>query len=711
MNNGFKAIFRYYDGLNLSHTDIDITLSTINGRDLSISAQRDGFSGVVSEIKLDLEIQRGGAIEILKTIYEDYRVQGGVYGNVFVVLTIENKINKAFSVNLSTYSCSPIKFTVNIENPLLMDFINTNGDTEYLCPVGDIDSKVTLNYQAMDIACEAKYELPLSIQQENEYPSFKEEATIITCGIDFSSIIGFEGVSNWFFKSQRSTAINITKTLIGFPAQLSGLSFLSPSAIGNPSPLTFKMGFEVHLWMEENPSNVRFGVIETANYTISPTFPFENSVSYLGKTDKSAKDWDGVDVGRLHHYVSIVDAEMTLDTAGYTSLPEYTLGFICYSTNIIPKTSKARVKVKTFSKFKATWTQKSTGQQSSNITLSAVRIDALMNEIFKKAGKTNFMAIVELEEEFDNVPMLVASEDANGKINPAYHAKFADLIKMLHVMGYEYVIDESEHIIIFKRRHVIYDITEYTEIFPRNKANLQLSHDRDNTYSSLKIGYSKTDHDSITGKLDPVGVANFSTGRELPQSKILEMVSSVRADLFGLEYATWQRYKSDDNDKTDSDIFLVDCKQTGVRQYKVWDVIQVTCTDTVGNVAIFNNALRTPYASIMGINKDFLFSWAKKYTFADGEVYKDMPALYSANPMNYDGFSTLSTAERGNIVPLFKQMTLSLDYGSIDTPDFNKAYKVEFEGDVIYGFAKESEYNPITKRSNELNLIIRNIDD
>lgn len=712
MSNKFKAILRYYYRDNPTPNDIDITSKITNSMDIAISAQRDGFSGVVSEIQLDLELKRDSSIEILDEIYEDYCVQGDSYGDVFILMYVDYSLLKRFSVNLSTFSKTKTKFAVNIESPSLMNFIKSKGDTEFLCPVGEIPFKGIISYTPMQLHCNAMYQLPLNIRQEN-IGGDPGRVDVVTCSVSFSSIQGFGGISKLFCRSQNSVIKSIPKTGGAYDANQMGYSFLTLEQ-GKYSRITFIFDFTIHLWSNKKPSSVKFGVRNIGNY-LDPDLNFfiNGKVDYIEKEEEGATDWDGDDVSNMHHYKVVFKRGGVLQNYYALTRKNYSLLFECVSTS--PKT-KYIVKVEEFNRFSILWQQPHSG--TAGYGFRAVTIESLINKIFEKANRPNYKAIVELQEDFDNIPLLVAAEEAKGKDDAAYHAKLSDLIKMLKVMGYEYVIDmdEDDQRIVFKRRHAIYNISTPRKIEDFEKSDVRLSHDIDNTYSLLKIGFNKTKIDNPTATLDPVGVVNYSTGRELPQPKTLEMVSPIRADLFGLEACTWDREKLD-SEKTDTDIFLIDCSRYGGNNfdYYIWDKVVVEVIGDSGFRSTYKNALRTPFATVGGINRDFLFSWAKSYMFSDGDIYSDQLSLYVAKEgyeNNYlDRRWTLSYVVKEFLPPfesLFKQKYITLSFGVKNKVDFNGAFLVEFDGEEYYGFIKEYEYNPITKKAGDLKLIITN---
>lgn len=817
MINGFGVKVRYW--LNSSIGDVfekDITDLVVSTEDIAISAQRDWFSGCVAEVEMEFQVKKIDRTMFLRDVYADYRDKNGNYSDVFVDLYIDGTIIKTFTLNKATFAEYEFKYSFNLETPDLLNFMNSKGTFENKIDVKDLPTRQSFLYEPMRLACKATWTAPLSVAQVSEEKHGDSKQQICVLGLDFSKIEGVpDGRSIMFCRSQNADVYNEEQwsgSLNTFCVERSGCSFVqgkvgepeysdkydTDKPNNNPPPDTgqgellgmvrLRAKFSIGVWLKDehdtwfNLMLSSFNVSTNLGSTVRAVlWEHDSGMQDVGDfPNKDGKDWDDEDTSKYGTY-RFFDVEFDISDFPMTLNDNLVLYVYMDGKDFRAFDGDFRAKFRTFDYFEMTWEQKTSGYSGSTrkISMNADKIESVFNKIFEQNGYPNFKVNIFWDEPFDNIPLIVPAEELNGKgmmikegggandyESVSYHVKINDLMQLLQTMGYEYKIEQSGDItnLNFYRRHVLFSGTPIV-VSENEKADLMLSHDTENTYSQLKIGYSKNESDHPTGKLDPVGTAEYDTGLALPQASICEMISPIRADIFGMERLTWERY-SDGVDRENKDIFLIDCKKMNrnlygglvLEYYMLWDRICCRYYNSTTGVVEFYNALRTPYATVALNNADFLFSFSKEYKYVSGKAYKETPCGYYrkdawweknfgesntaylqrisahrlpnetdsqllARANSYTKKSAVLTPDtlinskstisdvkysdwQSAVSRLFYNMILQFKYGNRRYFDFNTPLQVEFLGHTYTGFVKEYEYSPIDKKANEVSLIL-----
>lgn len=96
--------------------------------------------------------------------------------------------------------------------------------------------------------------------------------------------------------------------------------------------------------------------------------------------------------------------------------------------------------------------------------------------------------------------------------------------------------------------------------------NLRISPANDYIYNNLKIGYPAQEYEDVNGRQE----FNNTHEYDLPVTRItktLEMISSYRADCYGIEFTRINlEGKSTTDDKSDNDVFLIHIKDTPIEE-------------------------------------------------------------------------------------------------------------------------------------------------
>ena len=724
----------------------DITDDIIGLENVAFSAQRDWFTGIISEIKIDMNVRRGANTKDLAQLYEDWLngemqetlttieviLYGGTRGSV-------KPVKKLFYVNFNTFKTYKHKYSFNLETPNILSWINSKGTHEAKIKVAKVGGLLSMDYAPMVLPCKAYWEGAKNVIQENKELTGNTNFEIVVLQLDFSKIEGVpEGQSILFCRQQMSNIYEAAwdggSSTPHFNADTPNCAFLSvsdnyPHAVDVHLDIDFTIAF----FLQSKDKDVkhflkiaRFNGGREVGDTIFETIPSQaggNSISeYLDRDTREYNTFTKIKV-EVNKDISLKRGEQLVMYIGVDAPNNWAIEFkgnvlVCYEE---------------FNKFEASWTQASTTINGGiTLPIDTVGIDDLFNATLEDLGAPeDYKVEIEWDEPFNNIPRLIAAESANRTADvaenepPFFHSKINDIMQCLQTMGYEYTVSEDQKKLIFKRRHKIFSEANL-EILPQSRVRNEYTyHDADNTYTRLKIGYQKSDIDNPVGKYDPVGVTIHETGIILSQAKECELVSPIRADVFGIEQLTWKQWKRG-VDREDNDIFLVDCVKSGTGKLKLWDKIHIAYI--VDNKPIkFYNALRTPLANIVLNNADLLFSFCDEYGYKSGNVYENnnVKAYYKLvenatfpDPSEgkrwlrlKDNFALADAKNREQglyIRPLFRRQLMKLSVGTLEMIDVNSPLLLprNEKGIRDVGFVKKYDYKILTNGGGELDVYL-----
>lgn len=233
----------------------------------------------------------------------------------------------------------------------------------------------------------------------------------------------------------------------------------------------------------------------------------------------------------------------------------------------------------------------------------------------------------------DNAYASVASdwdetENKNDEEIDSDGAKFNGLIPIQEgtTIGYDHLANNVGYV-------KIGDATPRAELHERGE--LELSTNAQMCYTKVVVGYDKEDYENLAGTNDPNSIFNYTTGYNADQDKSLEMTTKIRMDFYGMMYWLIRSY-SDDYDKTSDKTFCVDCKIGEHFEYEsygttrsgnmsIWDDVRVDAhivQDGYEADVTYYNAMRTPYALMMYMNRRLGLVFTNKLVFSKSANFK-----------------------------------------------------------------------------------------
>lgn len=727
-----------YKGLSLP---IDITDEIIGLENVAFSAQRDWFSGIISEIKIDMNVHKSENTKVLEILYEKWlnnepeenylvTIKVILYDNIEGIETVE----KIFYVNFNTLKNYRHKYAFNLETPNILSWINSKGTQEAKIKVKDVPDRLSMDYSPMVLPCKAIWNGAKGIVQDSKELTGTTHYQIVVVQLDFSRIEGVpEGQSILFCRQQMAQIFEAEWDGGGatpyFDANKNNCAFLS-STVDGYTEVHLNIKFLLAFFLMDKREDTKYNlIIAKFNGKKQTEIIYEtqekvaalnpNSISlYQGRNTSDYPTSDYFDV----EYEGTVFLARGEQLVMYIRVDATNNDWYSFKGDVL-------VCYEEFSRFEATWEQKSTSVNGgADLSIDTVSVEGLFNATLNALGAPNGYGVsIEWDEPFDNKPRFIAAESANRTSElaqtepPYFHSKINDIMQCLQVMGYEYTVSKDQKRLIFKRRHKIFETLGGDTLSPARIKKEYTFHDTDHTYTRLKIGYQKSDIDNPVGKYDPVGVTMHDTGIVLPQAKECELVSPIRADLFGIEQLTWKQWKKG-VDREDNDIFLIDCVVAKNGRLKVWNKIHIDYT-VEGKTLTFYNALRTPLANIVLNNADLLYSFCNQYYYTSGNVYYNANGYYTLitnatfTPSEgklwrrLNGLFTLDTVNRYSFdapfKPLFKRQLMKLSVGTLQIIDVNSPVKVfDDEGNLLVGYVKQYDYKILTNGGGELELYL-----
>lgn len=258
-------------------------------------------------------------------------------------------------------------------------------------------------------------------------------------------------------------------------------------------------------------------------------------------------------------------------------------------------------------------------------------------------------------------------------------AKFNGLIPIQEgtTIGYDHLANSVGDVYIG-------DATPRAELHERGE--LELSTNAQMCYTKVVVGYDKEDYENLAGTNDPNSTFNYTTGYNADQDKSLEMTTKIRMDFYGMMYWLIRSY-SEDYDKTSDKTFCVDCKIGEHFEYtlngatlsgnmSIWDDVRVDAhivQDGYEADVTYYNAMRTPYALMMYMNRRLGLVFTNKLVFSKSANFK--PASQSGS---FVRFRCEPTSELYGLITDNRSVTDDVDleigdnqiiFGGVDTPN------------------------------------------
>ena len=382
---------------------------------------------------------------------------------------------------------------------------------------------------------------------------------------------------------------------------------------------------------------------------------------------------------------------------------------------------------------------------------------------YKDSTNFEFSAIL---PELGDLPypktLFIASESLSYKENAQFHVNVVEVLKWYKVRGFEYSVINNTTLLIAPRQY-FYDnriqpfgendvfantisFNSGVDVFERG--SLELTTNQEMCYTEVLYGCDKGDYDIIAGAYDPCAVFKYETGYVADENKSFELTTDIRMDFYGMYYLLYRWY-GEDTDKTNENIFAIDCKiqdytiGEGLRQYTydnqymIWDYLKSVVDvkqNGINSTITYYNALSIPSIATWLFNLRLLRIFATKldyvesddFTAESGKIIFDL-ANISKDRYSFNGNPLFSRELKGDIdltIPKFNGVEIykphfmlglaTINVGSLrkiwtlnGVDESNRIVRfIDNDGIVRYGFIKDYLYNIWDSKPSEMKLLL-----
>lgn len=253
------------------------------------------------------------------------------------------------------------------------------------------------------------------------------------------------------------------------------------------------------------------------------------------------------------------------------------------------------------------------------VLVDVIKPQNLLNQLLKSIndGKDGFIGEIDQSDIRMKDTLLVAAESVRGIKGAKVYTSLKKFSQWLEaVFGYVPLVDNNK--LIYKKRDSLYNPEKQCEI--KNAGyDFNVKLESKNIYSTFKVGFEKQEYDSVNGRDEFRFTNEYDTGITITDN-VLELVSPLRADAYGIEFLAAKRGEDTTDSDSDKDLFFVAAAQ-GERKYTlVRD--GYTSTGLISSDTMFN-MMFSPRACIES-NRKYIASFFQKLKFASSEGNSDV---------------------------------------------------------------------------------------
>lgn len=511
---------------------IDVTGGMSSWADTEVSRQRDGLTAVITEVASPVVFDDCRALPgdfsayvLVKRLFEKYGLHASARMRVEkrddVDLDAYTVLHE-FDLDFQHYEWQDGRVTLEGTSPTLQQAIKSRGGTKYDIPVSEVRDSTQFKYTPLKIESTAKYEMPIEpdinlAKNGGAGYLFYQITHIETETVDDKSIV-----------LSRSQGVKITDE-DGFDY---GNYFLE--AVEDVT-VSLKIKFSTWATLTDKAGTP---VVGDANMYV---FLMLNNGKYLEQLQLTRVDsrYSGDFV--YDEAVPLRKGERLYVVLGYENASGQ-------GSRINAGVSKPN--------FTVSWVQTS-GTVSY---IDVIKPDELLQAVLDRIGDGFVGEMPELDYGYGCVSMLCAAESIRDLADANIHVSLDDIIKWLEVKGYTYNIDGNT--LVFASMWEYFDKSK-TAIALSEASDVKIEASGDYAYTSVKIGYKKQEYDNINGRYEVNGTFEYTTGYTSNEDNVLELISPFRADNYGIEFLTWERWKTTEDDQSDNDVFEVVVKLNG----------------------------------------------------------------------------------------------------------------------------------------------------
>lgn len=557
--------------LTINSISVDITNNVVNWEDVKIDYTRDDLKGVYIDVTNSIDFD-GEAYNLLSNLYETYSFNA----NAIFVINLRNDVLdgtntlwtytelKRVDLDFSTFKKTDYIISLNAKSNSLADLIKANKSTVYDIPISEL-TKSDFNYDRLEMA---------------------NILDVIPVTSDY--LIQTENINEYVF-SLSEGHLEFGHNAYIIPFSNSGSSEINDANI---------------VYLDDNDFiSIKKTTKAYITTSFDVTFDKVYSNCYIG-------------VGFIKGNIKNAITAIKLDTVS-SHLGPYTHTFTLDKT-LIDTTDDCKLIL---------WFQNAMNTITATIKNVNIKVDynsrgekvifdvvdpsILLSKLINKIAGTGYTATINTG--LTNDIRLASAESIRGFATPKFHTSFEQFYNSMRaVFGLEYDISGTN--INFKTRENIFKNTKSINI--EDITDLSLSVNNSHIYSSLKIGFKKTDYNKVNGKDEFRFTNEYSTGVTV-SSKKLELISDYRADAWGIEFLTQRRGEDTTDNDSDNDIFFVDCGHLGDPIYILVPNRAIPITGVISPTTMFN-VIFSPRQCLLR-NASYLGVSSNLYRFASSE--------------------------------------------------------------------------------------------
>lgn len=662
--------------------ETDVTNEVGSWKELEVEMERDGTSGVITEVSFPITFHEEAA-EVVEGIFNRNEMNGKAVFKVYhrADHSSDYTLVKSLDLDFSTYKKSPSGVEIEGINNTLASYVSSDGRTKYDIHVADVAEAQKWNYRRMPMLTACSWTLP----------TWDEEPG----GEDYYTIKLQIGVS----ESERTKSIFMSKNDAqvvrgGLPSIFQDQTVQIVRSSGNAyqtdqfffqareSVDIRKATLKIDLTMGSTSNDVKYALITTGENNAG-----ENNFIV-------EKEWapQSPFVGICH-----IQEEMTL-----LFLPNTKFALIATPTKSGAPLDYERVWVKECKTFEITY-----WDQGPAIEMDVIRPEKLAQKLLNvMTGSETYACAIQWKLN-GYADMICAAETVRGFKDARIHTSLDDFTEWMRVLGYEYGIDGN--VLQFKPRNSMFekDGPAALELDESEVAGLQVAADAEYAYTSVKIGFDKQDYDSVNGRFEANGTFEYGTDYTARNENTLEMISPYRGDSIGLELLTWTRGEKQTDDSSDNDVFCVALKQTGsgYETYMddfIFDTEYTKIDEDTKKYIEGPKMFNAPYCpkNLVIYNSSLLGISTKKLKFASTDMSRTARLALAVGHYG-EIYDDLILPSR-----LFKPVAYLFSTGNyLDLPERkNGLVQFEYDGNVYRGYIRKIAKNYAAEKENNWEL-------
>lgn len=642
----------------------DATNELVNWDDVEMSFKRGDYDGVVRSFSTKFEFANGAYSLLLKEYLSNYLNSSATL--VFYTRNNSWLLNEKFrcALDYSTFSYNDTTCEINAVDNSIASLIKAKKGTQYEYPVKEIKESQPLDYDRLLMNSDIKWSIPSDAEEPNvshvmtAYPNAYYTIPFYMLGqpeIATKDIVEVFDTAENRFES--------TESLFG--------EYLFKNISDRDLTIRIKVKFSVFITYQ------RPGV----------SFPIYIRLSSYNENSKELKIYyQSATIQTFNTYTVDIDENLTIS-------PGEMINFNIALAKSDPIYQNFPVNFK-FNSLD-TPLNISFSERGKSVKIDCISPKVLLNRLLRSiTDKNNVTGEIAtgVDERLD-MAMIVPAESIRGLPNAKIYTSYTKFANWMSTeFGFVPVIGDEK--VTFVHRDTLFQDTEIKDL-QDSTSDLEYNVNAGLVYSGVKVGYDKQDYDSVNGRDEFRFINEYTTGITLTDN-VLELVSTYRADAYGMEFLAEKRGEDTTDSDSDNDIFFVGASLDGEKYKLVRD--GYTISGVISPSTMFNAMYSQRFMIEANARYIGAFANALEFTSSDGN-----------SDVTINGVSERSSIVLGN--KLFTVGELSVKTGDLEIPsDLTGYIRVEKNGHIYKGYVKSASYNYGRPEAVKYYLIVKSVD-